>query len=381
MKLAIVGLGQCGGRIADEFLRVQMRTHGLRGLDIIVEALAADTDANALAQLATIRQDNRHRILLGTGQSHGRGTARSSSLGTRLMREEAARIFESLTNNPRHTEADAVLIVAAAAGGTGSGGAPVLARALKERFTDKPVCVLLVLPFEHEESEPNAISNTSNCLDNCGAVADAIIMCDNQRYMSKNSSIKTSLQGINQQIIEPFINLLCSGEGRSSNRNTVSTTDLIFALDSWTAVGYGRASLPPVDFQRDDFTLRDVRGEQAVHAMNEALASLSHACRPADAYKALYLVSGSGKELGLNIFETLDSYVQKTAPHAQRRGGGFPNNHSQLEVSVLLSNFGETQQMKRLREKARAISAEPESAALSKSDRLLDEFGKDIPDL
>ena len=44
MKLAVIGLGQCGGRIADEFARMQMRSRGLRGLDIIVEAMAVNTD-------------------------------------------------------------------------------------------------------------------------------------------------------------------------------------------------------------------------------------------------------------------------------------------------------------------------------------------------
>ena len=51
MKLGVIGLGPCGGRIADEFARLQMRSHGLRGLDSIVEAVAVDTDFADLAGL------------------------------------------------------------------------------------------------------------------------------------------------------------------------------------------------------------------------------------------------------------------------------------------------------------------------------------------
>ncbi len=36
MKLVIIGIGQCGGRIADEFARVQSRAMEFRRLEIIL---------------------------------------------------------------------------------------------------------------------------------------------------------------------------------------------------------------------------------------------------------------------------------------------------------------------------------------------------------
>ena len=44
MKLVVVGLGQCGGRIADEFARLNARARSIRRLDIITGAYAINTD-------------------------------------------------------------------------------------------------------------------------------------------------------------------------------------------------------------------------------------------------------------------------------------------------------------------------------------------------
>ena len=39
MKLVVVGLGQCGGRIADEFAKLNAKAHSRRGMTIITGAL------------------------------------------------------------------------------------------------------------------------------------------------------------------------------------------------------------------------------------------------------------------------------------------------------------------------------------------------------
>ena len=44
MKLAVVGLGQCGGRIADEFAQLNRRARVQRGIDIVTGAFAINTD-------------------------------------------------------------------------------------------------------------------------------------------------------------------------------------------------------------------------------------------------------------------------------------------------------------------------------------------------
>ncbi|MFC1915069.1 cell division protein FtsZ, partial [Chloroflexota bacterium] len=63
MKLLIVGLGQCGGKIADEFARLGIKARVQRRIDIITGAFAVNTDIADLSGLSTIRADYRHRIL------------------------------------------------------------------------------------------------------------------------------------------------------------------------------------------------------------------------------------------------------------------------------------------------------------------------------
>jgi len=62
MKLVVVGFGQCGGRIADEFARLNKKARGQRGIEIITGAYAVNTDAADLSGLTNIKRGYQHRI-------------------------------------------------------------------------------------------------------------------------------------------------------------------------------------------------------------------------------------------------------------------------------------------------------------------------------
>jgi len=64
MKLTVIGLGQCGGRIADEFARLALKARDLRGLDILAGAFAVNSDATDLAD-CHYKNDHHRRILIG----------------------------------------------------------------------------------------------------------------------------------------------------------------------------------------------------------------------------------------------------------------------------------------------------------------------------
>ena len=81
MKLVVIGLGQCGGRIADSFARLNKKAKSQRGIEIICEAFAVNTDSADMAGLQTIKSDSRHRILIGVEQTRGHGVAKISELG------------------------------------------------------------------------------------------------------------------------------------------------------------------------------------------------------------------------------------------------------------------------------------------------------------
>jgi len=390
MKLAIVGLGQCGGRIADEFVRMQMRSHGLRGIDIIVETIAVNTDAADLAGIVSVKTDTSHRLLIGASATHGHGTARVGELGAEIMRGEGGKVLEALKRNAKLAEVDAYLVMAATAGGTGSGGTPVLIRTLKEHISDKPVYALLVLPFEHEEnSEESAVFNTAVCLKSTSAVADAIILVDNQRFVRQDSSVRANMLKINQSIVEPFFDLLCAGEEKRPKNigaKVMDAGDIIATLDGWTAIGYGKSILPLITLPKDsshDFTRKEIRTNQGLHAINEALAELSFNCKTSEAHKALYLVSAPAKEMSMDLAEGLGDYMRQAAPHAQIRGGDYPREKGLMDVTVILSNFGQNERISHFYEKAVGLTKEREARQLAKADRVMltEEAGKDIPSL
>jgi cell division GTPase FtsZ len=65
MKLIVVGLGQCGGRIVDRFAWLNKRAQVKRGLNVIAGAFAVNTDIADLSGLTNIKPDYRHRIVIG----------------------------------------------------------------------------------------------------------------------------------------------------------------------------------------------------------------------------------------------------------------------------------------------------------------------------
>ena len=97
MKLVVVGLGQCGGRIADEFARLNSRAQARRGMTIITGCFAVNTDAADLSGLSSIGNDHHHRILIGGRKTGGHGVGKINELGAEIAKEDADKIIENLT--------------------------------------------------------------------------------------------------------------------------------------------------------------------------------------------------------------------------------------------------------------------------------------------
>ena len=101
MKLVVVGLGQCGGRIADEFARLNARAHSKRGMTIVTGCFAVNTDAADLSGLSSIKNDHRHRILIGGRKTGGHGVGKINELGAEVAKEDADKIVESVAQSMR----------------------------------------------------------------------------------------------------------------------------------------------------------------------------------------------------------------------------------------------------------------------------------------
>ena len=163
MRLVVVGLGQCGSRIADEFARMGRSATRNRRLQIITGVYAVNTDQADLTGLRTIGSDYHHRIVIGGGRTGGHGVGKINEVAAALAKWDGYKVIDAVRSGARFYETDAFMLCAGAAGGTGSGALPVICDTLKDRFPDKPVYALLVLPFHHEESsEERSISRGPN---------------------------------------------------------------------------------------------------------------------------------------------------------------------------------------------------------------------------
>ena len=112
-KIRVIGVGGGGGNAVNTMIAA-----GLSGAEFIV----ANTDAQALkANLSTIK------IQLGEQVTRGLGAGANPEVGRKSAMEDRAKIKELLEGS------DMVFITAGLGGGTGTGAAPIVARAAREQ--------------------------------------------------------------------------------------------------------------------------------------------------------------------------------------------------------------------------------------------------------
>jgi cell division protein FtsZ len=111
-RITVLGVGGAGGNAVNNMIEA-----GLEGVDFVV----ANTDAQALAQSKATR-----RIQLGVATTEGLGAGAQPEVGRAGAEESMTEIMEQLSG------AHMVFIAAGMGGGTGTGAAPVIARAVRE---------------------------------------------------------------------------------------------------------------------------------------------------------------------------------------------------------------------------------------------------------
>jgi tubulin-like protein CetZ len=389
MKLTVIGFGQCGGRIADEFARINKEAISNRGSDIASGVYAVNTDSADLTGLVHIKADYNHRILIGGYKTGGHGVGKINEMGARVAREDADKIFNAIISTRHFFESDAFLLAASGGGGTGSGAIAIMTQMIKERFNHKPVYDLVVLPFEHEErTEERSTYNTALCLKTINSIADAIIVVDNQRYVKKDATLANNLSEINRQIVEPFYDLLCAGEETKTKfigAKTLDAGDIMQTLTGWTAIGYGRSDAPMFNFpfRKSGFRSKIDQTYKGINAMEEAISRLSIECDPADASRALYLISAPVSEMNMYIINEIGAHLRNIAPKATIRNGDYPREKHIVDVNVVFSGLNNVRKIREYYTKSLSLIPEfqkrqEERVACLKD---MEDLGKDIPSL
>lgn len=391
MKLTVIGLGQCGCRIADHFARLNLKARAERKAVIAPHVLAVNTDQADLTGLKFIRNDYMHRILIGLRQTLGHGVGKINELGAKLAKEDGDKVMDAIRAEPRFYETHAFMIIAGAAGGTGSGGIPVIAKMIKERYLNKPILALVVLPFEHEQTtEARSVYNTATCLKSIYDVVDAVFLADNQRYVRKDMSLMNNMDKINRQIAEPFYDLLCAGEvtkGKFVGSRTVDAGDVLASLEGWTTVGIGRTVLPgmrfPWEINKKKFRDKALESFRGTRAMDATVHELSIDCDPKDAGKALYIIAGPGREMNMDMVKNVSTYIRELSPNATIRGGDFPGEKHFIDVAVIFSQLSSVPRIRDFYEQATVYAAEYEGQLMETKQRIeeMSDVAKDLPNL
>ena len=155
-RITVLGVGGAGGNAVNNMI-----AKDLQGVDFVV----ANTDAQALVRAKTDR-----RVQLGADVTEGLGAGSRPDVGRIAAEESLERVMEELDG------AHMVFVAAGMGGGTGTGAAPVLARAAKERGI--LTVAVVTKPFQFEGSHRMRIAEAG--IQDLESFVDTLIIIPNQ---------------------------------------------------------------------------------------------------------------------------------------------------------------------------------------------------------
>ncbi len=180
-KIRVIGAGGGGGNAINTMIRL-----GLEG----VEFIAANTDIQALnASFADTK------IQLGVNATKGLGAGANPEVGRKAAEESRDHIAEMCADT------DMVFITAGMGGGTGTGGAPVVAEVAKE--CGALVVAVVTKPFVWEGDRKQKIAEEG--IKRLKEVVDTVITIPNQRLLSvvgKNTPLTDAFQRVDEVLYQ-----------------------------------------------------------------------------------------------------------------------------------------------------------------------------------
>ncbi len=156
-KIKVIGVGGAGGNAINNMIASKLRG---------VEFIAANTDSQDLE-----RSESANRIQLGASITKGLGAGADPEIG-RLAAEES---IEEIRDNM--SGCDMVFITAGMGGGTGTGGAPVVARECRE--TGALTVAVVTKPFKFEGEK--RMKRATEGIEKLKKEVDTLIIIPNER--------------------------------------------------------------------------------------------------------------------------------------------------------------------------------------------------------
>ncbi|WP_336021816.1 cell division protein FtsZ [Halobellus salinisoli] len=195
--ITVVGCGGAGGNTVN-----RMHQEGIEGASLV----AANTDVQHLVE---IEADT--KILMGEQKTQGRGAGSLPQVGEEAALESQEEIYDAIDGS------DMVFVTAGLGGGTGTGSAPVVAKAARESGALTIAIVTTPFTAEGEVRRTNAEAGLERLRD----VADTVIVVPNDRLLDavgklpvrqafkvSDEVLMRSVKGITELITKPgLVNL------------------------------------------------------------------------------------------------------------------------------------------------------------------------------
>ncbi|MBI2623612.1 MAG: cell division protein FtsZ [Candidatus Liptonbacteria bacterium] len=304
-NVKVVGIGGGGtnavSRISRDFVRG-------------VQFLAVNTDHQDLDHAEV-----RHKIYIGKNLTRGLGTGMNPDLGRQAAEENRTEITEALRGS------DLIFLTAGFGGGTGSGGAPVVAEIAKQ--LGALVVAVVTKPFGFEGSQRERIAQEA--VLKLKDKVDALIVVPNDRifniinkdtpllkaFEAIDDVLRNALKGVVELVVAPGIINLDFADVRNILEDAGSAI-----------VGVGLASGP----------------ERAMNAVQSALNSPLLETSPEGAKRVLLGISGS-RDLTMNEINEAAKIVAQTAdPSVRLIFGAYHDRRlkpRQLKVTLIAAGF------------------------------------------
>ncbi len=194
-RICVVGVGGAGGNAINNMI-----SSGLEG----VEFLVCNTDAQDLSQSLS-----ENRLQLGPTVTKGLGAGMQPAVGAQAAEESIDEILHRLDG------ANMVFITAGMGGGTGTGAAPVVAKALRDRQI--LTVGVVTRPFDFEGKKRTAFADEG--ISNLSSTVDTLIVIPNQnlfRLADQNTTFADAfkmadnvlldgVRGVSDLIVKPGV--------------------------------------------------------------------------------------------------------------------------------------------------------------------------------
>lgn len=357
MRIALIGIGQAGGKIADKLLEYDLKE--IENSNFVQGCVAVNTARKDLEGLEYVPEDNRE--LIGETMVKGNGVGADNAKGRDVMQSEYDEIISYLQDMPLH-KIDAFVITAALGGGTGSGGLPVLSKELRRRYSE-PVYGLGILPAKNEGKIYSV--NAARSLESSVEETDNLLTFDNDLWR-RGESIKSSYDYMNSQIAQIFGTLFASGEvdkNAETAQSVVDASEIINTLGCGgiTSIGYAKSTLDDVSVN-PGLIQRFISGHQIdQHEATTRMRSLAESavsgrmtldCNPKSTERSLVVFSGPSNFLTRKGTEEGTSIVEEKTDCMEVRGGDYPRNINRVSSIVVLSGVYDVPRIKDLQKTA-----------------------------